>query len=263
MAIKPLLNGAVFFSLTLLSWGAGVAHADDVVLQRPLLENYSDYNQFLIDMAAYRKQQHDIQERERLQAQQSAADASQDAARPAETVVVTPSVNPDDETLPPPLAVNGPEDLDDAIAAAKRFPHPTYHRKVRFNRSTSQSFALPQLNAHDMATTEVSGMWSSDTPMPDNVMELLTEVLDRECVMNAELKMAYRTVFAARQSVANEDEQIAEDYRIKDLALPAQPHYTPQPWVFYPFSHDLDGSITGLVRLSGTTEISVHDKVKY
>lgn len=117
-----------------------LAVADDAV-SRPRLEGYSSYGEFLQAMRVWRLQV------------QGAAQAAVTVTIPGKgltSLQELPEDSPEmnalllDEHSPPPLVVNGPEDLDQAVEQASHFIHPAYTAARRYHRSTYQSFPLHQ-----------------------------------------------------------------------------------------------------------------------
>ncbi|PTQ90990.1 hypothetical protein [Agitococcus lubricus] len=122
-------------------------------LTKPKLENYSNYNEFLAAMYAYKKQL----ELEKRFAQSLAVkiELPETTVATGGAVSVMPIKSPElsalEEVYSPPLIVNGPEDLEAAIESAKKFLHPIYTEQLRYNRTTQQSFPLKPLEQPIMA----------------------------------------------------------------------------------------------------------------
>lgn len=86
---------------------------------------------------------------------------------PASSPLATPSTAPDTrEEAPPPFVVDGPENLDDAVAKARYIPHPEYQEDKRYNRTTAQSFPLPRLDPDRMADSRVAGALEASAAGP-------------------------------------------------------------------------------------------------
>ena len=132
---------AVFMALMVHS-----AVAEDVV-PRPRLQNYPTYNDFLAAMYAYKKQ---------LELEKKFADSiviniqlsesiNTESSKISVMPIKSPELSPLVDTYLPPLVISGPEDLEMAIEAAKRFLHPIYQEPLRYQRTTAQSFPLKPL----------------------------------------------------------------------------------------------------------------------
>jgi len=267
MTTKTPKKGYMLAALMALAMDAPMVWADaPPQLQRPLLENYSDYNQFLIDMAAYKQHLREQQQAPQEQAQPAdQAHAAEPAASPEEAASPPPvpaagntAVESDDENSPPPLIINGPEDLDSAVEAAKSFPHPSYRSTRRYNRSTAQSFRLPPLDPEDLEGSAVPGMWLGDNSLPDDIMSMDASALDEQSSVDAGLKDVYRSIFAAQKADDSANQNALEETLVKDLGSTPHIDIIPQAAIPYPASSDNVGSITGLVRESGTTVITFH-----
>lgn len=121
--------------------------ADDYA-PRPRLENFANYNEFLAAMYAYKKQ---------IELEKKFADSiviniqlsekSEQGPKGISVMPVkSPELNAEIDTYIPPLVISGPEDLEMAIEAAKRFFHPIYTEQFRYQRTTAQSFPLKPLD---------------------------------------------------------------------------------------------------------------------
>ena len=115
---------------------------------RPRLENFANYNEFLAAMYAYKKQ---------IELEKKFADSiviniqlSEKSDQGSKGISVmpvkSPELNAEIDTYIPPLVISGPEDLEMAIEAAKRFFHPIYTEQFRYQRTTAQSFPLKPLD---------------------------------------------------------------------------------------------------------------------
>lgn len=136
-----LLLTLLLSALTVLSGGAVAAASGE----RPRLEDYPSYYQFLQALDAWKK-----------------ADAK--AHAPAKPVKEPPppaaapavaDIDPTSELAPPPIIINGPEDLDEAVALARDIHHPDYKEKIRYRRTTHLSFPLPSIDGVDMSQASV------------------------------------------------------------------------------------------------------------
>ena len=129
----------MIFAVTLVA-------ADDVT-PRPRLENFANYNEFLAAMYAHKKQ---------IELEKKFADSiviniqlsekSDQTSGVSVMPVKSPELNAAIDTYLPPLVISGPEDLEMAIEAAKRFFHPVYTEQFRYQRTTAQSFPLKPLD---------------------------------------------------------------------------------------------------------------------
>ncbi len=123
----------MIFAVTLVA-------ADDVT-PRPRLENFANYNEFLAAMYAHKKQ---------IELEKKFADSiviniqlsekSDQTSGVSVMPVKSPELNSAIDTYIPPLIISGPEDLEMAIEAAKRFLHPVYIEQFRYQRTTAQVF---------------------------------------------------------------------------------------------------------------------------
>lgn len=131
--------------------GGAVRAADDTIprpqqifTEKPRIEDYSDYNAFLVDIMEFRRQK---QEREEAARAQQAAREATSAAGAAATSV--------DQSL---YRIEGPETLDSALERARQLPHPVYEEQERYGRTTAQSFPIPTLDSPDLSEADVPGM---------------------------------------------------------------------------------------------------------
>ena len=114
---------------------------------RPRLENFANYNEFLAAVYAHKKQ---------IELEKKFADSiviniqlsekSDQTSGVSVMPVKSPELNAAIDTYLPPLVISGPEDLEMAIEAAKRFFHPVYTEQFRYQRTTAQSFPLKPLD---------------------------------------------------------------------------------------------------------------------
>lgn len=107
-------------------------------LIRPKIETFDDYNSFMVEIIEYKKSKR-ICDKLILEA---AKNAEED--RPNKDKIIISK-----ET--------GLEDINRAVHNAKTFEHPTYREPLRFDRTTSQSFALPKIRTLDMSDYYVEG----------------------------------------------------------------------------------------------------------
>ena len=105
----------MIFAVTLVA-------ADDLAPPRPRLENFANYNEFLAAVYAHKKQ---------IELEKKFADSiviniqlsekSDQTSGVSVMPVKSPELNAAIDTYLPPLVISGPEDLEMAIEAAKRF----------------------------------------------------------------------------------------------------------------------------------------------
>lgn len=191
--------------------------------ERPRLENYRDYNQFLVDMATYKKR---LREQPSQPNPQRSESTSKVPAQPTVLAALSPqpvpqvsapatprldTIDPASEEAPPPLSVSGPEDLDYAVSKAKDFPHPVYKVTRRYNRSTAQSFPLPQLESQDLEGSAVANSLNGPTAMPDNPQTLSRALLEEQAKVALLERELSRSARGARH--ADEDEKESETLR--------------------------------------------------
>lgn len=251
------------------------ALADDAPLVRPRLENYRDYTQFLNDMAAYKKRLRD-------QASQPAATAATTTTKPAETTkpaisttqvasispipqtAVAPpapvsTIDPSSEEAPPPLNITGPEDLAYAVEKAKKFPHYTYKVTRRYNRSTAQSFPLPQLTPEDLEGNAVGGMWRGIKPMPADRDGVTDDTLQGQADTNQKDKDLVRKIAGAKKADDDEDKDRQTDYLVKSQGF--QEHFliSPLEVIYLPGGSTTDAGIIGITIYPGKIQTSYHD----
>lgn len=115
---------------------------------KPRIEDYADYNAFLVDIMEYRRQK-----QERLQAR-SAPPAP--AASLSDDTLASVSGQRDVD-LRELYEITSPESLEDALERAQKLPHPTYEEAERYGRTTSTSFPMAPMEGDDMSSREVSG----------------------------------------------------------------------------------------------------------
>lgn len=137
--------------------------------QRPEPANYSDNQAYIHALVDFKRcvaeQEHALPAAvvlpEALTASPLAAEV------PPSSPLVTPSTAPDtSEEAPPPFVVDGPENLDDAVAKARNIPHPEYSETKRYNRTTAQSFPLPGMDPDYMADSRVAGALEASAAGP-------------------------------------------------------------------------------------------------
>ncbi|MFZ5756927.1 MAG: hypothetical protein ACOY3X_08495 [Pseudomonadota bacterium] len=180
--MAPVLALRTSLAAALLLAGACVpAYAADdltprpqrVFLEKPRIEDYTDYNAFLVDIMEYRRQK---QERAQAAATAGATGIGDD------TLARVTGQEAADPTL---YRIDGPESLDAALARAGKLPHPVYEEPERFGRTTSYSFPIPQMDGDDMSSNEIQGRLADlesinpDTFRDESAEELVDGVLVR------------------------------------------------------------------------------------
>lgn len=150
-------------ALVALALAAGVAAAapaaDDrggqpgkVFHDKPRIEDYADYNSFLVDIMEYRRQK-DSRGKEpatRTTTRTTPGQPPQRQNEPAPGKAASPLSRD-------PYAIRHPETLDEALERARYLKHPTYDTQLRFNRTTSQSFPMEPLEGEEMSVAELPG----------------------------------------------------------------------------------------------------------
>jgi hypothetical protein len=266
--LSLLLGAALTLALCTTS-----AAADPLV--RPRLENYSDYSAFLSDMAAYRKRLHDQHgggaDGDGTPVDQATLDKSKASSIAVATPMTDddsdksplpppPAIDPNREDAPPPIVINGPEDLDTAVEEAKSFIHPIYRVTRRFNRSTSQSFPLLQLDTMTLEHAAVGGIWYSPEPLPEDRSALDESTLRDKADTAEKAKQVANNVKATGEATDARDAQEATDTLMK--ALGAQPVLTtlPQVQTYFPGGVDVGhAAAIGITLISGTTTVRAID----
>ena len=150
MTLSPTLR-ALLAALLLPGFVCLPAHAADdytprpqkVFEDKPRIEDYADYNTFLVDIMEYRRQK-----------QERAAAAAAAKAIPDDTLATVAGQAEPDRTI---YTIVAPESLDEALERARKLPHPVYEEQERFGRTTSASFPIPEMDGGDMATNEIAG----------------------------------------------------------------------------------------------------------
>lgn len=117
---------------------------------KPRIEDYADYNSFLVDIMEYRRQK-DSRNKELT---------TRNAARSAQGLPPQRENEPEKTVSPlarDPYAIRHAESLDEALERARYLKHPTYDTQLRFNRTTSQSFPMEPLEGEEMSVAELPG----------------------------------------------------------------------------------------------------------
>lgn len=225
-ALRPALILALAASLA----APAVAAADEltprpqrVFQEKPRIEDYADYNAFLVDIMEFRRQQREGT---------AAADAPAGVAMPAEPV--------EDHSL---YVILGPETIDEAVERARHLPHPVYRERKRYNRTTSQSFPLQQMDHPDMSGHLVGGR------LADVNEGNLDEATDESAEQYA-LKLT-------GDNPDNDDES-RYNAAVEDSYTLGRAEYDPKPTVIFLYDYKPDGEqyVRGIAKVQ---EITVHD----
>lgn len=142
--------------------------------ERPRLENYPSSYEFLQALQAWNR------EHPEGSAPAAPATAPGPVATAAKTAV---DIDPTSELAPPPIEINGPENLDHAVEQAKSIEHPNYKEKVRYHRSTHLSFPLNKIDGQDMSQASVGDTLSIQGKTEEEkkkALERLTTQLDQD-----------------------------------------------------------------------------------
>lgn len=106
-----------------------------VFVEKPRIDDYTDYNAFLSDVMEYRRQQ---------------------VERARQETGIAPSAPAEAGSL---YRITGEESLEGALERARRLEHPDYAEGVRFERTTSRSFPLDAMDPPDLSGSELTGMF--------------------------------------------------------------------------------------------------------
>lgn len=138
--------------------GAGclpVCVADDltprpqqVFSEKPRIEDYADYNTFLVDIMEYRRQKQERMAKRPAGPQAGPADDTTLANVTGQSAAAT------DLGL---YRIDRPESLEEALNRASKLPHPVYDEPERFGRTTAASFPMPPMEGEDMAARDIAG----------------------------------------------------------------------------------------------------------
>jgi len=125
-------------------------------VEKPRIEDYADYNAFLVDVMEYRRQkQQRLEARQRAEAE--AAARAEEAGVPLQEETLASISGQRAEDISGLYQISAPETLDEALERARKLPHPVYTEQERFGRTTSFSFPMPQIDGEDLYVGEVSG----------------------------------------------------------------------------------------------------------
>lgn len=146
--------------------------ADDTPAPRPRLENFANYNEFLAAMYAY-KRQLELEKKfaDSIMINIQAFDSKEQPAKVSTMPVKSPEMDSEVDVYVPPLIITGPESLEIAIAAAKRFLHPIYRESLRYNRTTAQSFPLKPLENNSLEEAAITDGFKLDSS-PDSELQV-------------------------------------------------------------------------------------------
>ena len=149
--------------------------------ERPRLEDYREYPQFLQAMTAYRNA---------LKAIRFKPPLSMSIPVPVNTTLqelATTSaemMDPLSEDYPAPLQITGPEDMEDAVEKAKAFRHPVYTAPLRYKRTTSFSFPLARASNDLLETATATDVFWGATGAEGEL--LLANMLYGDELLSAE-----------------------------------------------------------------------------
>lgn len=185
------LPGAVTGLLTLAASAwlvTGVAWAD-AWPQKPRIEAYSDYDEFVRATAAYRR----IMQGQVVPSLPPAL--PEVTPSPSRTLTELPADSPEmndplSEDYPPPIVVTGPEDMEDAVEKAKSFIHPNYTAPLRYNRSTSQSFPLTHAGNRLLESSAVTDLLFGHAGSAD-AQRLLLALIHQDEMLSVERAGTY------------------------------------------------------------------------
>lgn len=177
--------------------------------EKPRIEDYADYNAFLVDIMEYRRQkQQRLDARQR--AQVLAAEKAEETGVPLREETLASITGQQAEDLNSLYQITTPETLDEALDRARKLPHPVYTEQERFGRTTSFSFPMPQIDGEDLYAGEITG----------RLQDL--ELVNPDTFRNPGDEEMAKQVLAKNPS--NEDEQ-AEVQAIDFSAALAKPFY--------------------------------------
>lgn len=157
--------------------------------QKPRIEAYSNYDEFVRATTAYR----------RILLEQDAPPllpglpkiTPQSSRTLTELSADSPEMNdPLSEDYPPPIVVNGPEDMNDAVEKAKSFIHPNYTAPLRYNRSTSQSFPLTHAGNRLLESSAVTDLLFGHAGSAD-AQRLLLALIHQDEMLSVERAGTY------------------------------------------------------------------------
>ena len=157
--------------------------------QKPRIEAYSDYDEFVRATAAYRR----IMQGQEVPPLPSAVPELTPLS--SRTLTELPADSPEmndplSEDYPPPIVVTGPEDMNDAVEKAKSFIHPNYTAPLRYNRSTSQSFPLTHAGARLLESSAVTDLLFGHAGATD-AQHLLLALIHQDEMLSVERAGTY------------------------------------------------------------------------
>lgn len=195
MSSKSLL--APFLAVALLGSTLPALAAEDMTprpqrtfTEKPRIEDYADYNAFLVDIMEFRRQK-----AERARAKEALA-ALEAAGGPVSDDTLANVAGQDRADLSGLYRVTGPESIDEALARARKLPHPVYDEPERYGRTTSYSFPIPQMEGDDMSAREIPGMLQEEaaeelvTYKVKTHDELVDEILSEDDPTNSDEEAA-------------------------------------------------------------------------
>lgn len=125
--------------------------------EKPRIEDYADYNAFLVDIMEYRRQKQRMADAEKIRKAETAAAAEALGFTLQDETLANVSGQNGMDDLRELYEIAAPESLEDALERAKKLPHPVYLEQERFGRTTASSFPMPQIDGADLSIGEVTG----------------------------------------------------------------------------------------------------------
>ncbi len=158
------------------------------VPDKPALEDYPDYSDFLLQVMQYKQ----------ASRQQSAHQVS-----------CPQDYEPEPVASNDPTVIDSPETLDSALARTERLSPIDYQRnRTWYDRSTSQSFALPALPGNSLSAEHIRtllGNAGSDSPLelPMTIVGMqLNGLNDGGNALNLFTEQFYRNLFAEEEKTS-------------------------------------------------------------
>lgn len=158
-----------------------------IVPDKPALEDYPDYSDFLLQVMQYKQANRD--------------QAAHQAACPQD-------YQPEPVASSDPTVIDQPETLDSALARTERLSPIDYQRnRTWYNRSTSQSFDLPALPGNSLSGEHIRtllGNAGTDTPLvlPMTIVSMqLNGLNDGGEARNLLTEQRYRNLFDEERKV--------------------------------------------------------------
>lgn len=122
---------------------------------KPRIENFADYNDFVVEIMKYKKVAREQQEHR---------------SKCPQAYVVRQRPNPD------PTVIEGPETLGEALRRTERLPGVDYSRnQTWYDRSTSRSFGLPSLSGEELSNRSIDAhLQNLSTDMGEQALNALS-----------------------------------------------------------------------------------------